>query len=200
MKTPLKFFAFVALVANAFGYTYHGTIWQTVTETNNSPHYYVGQTFAAHYSYESSTVDGTFYSDSWPEGLPPGANSSLDGNVYLTNAVTDLPLFHVPPGHFDFFSSGAHGFATLTVSGGVVTDFNWIWEAANNVATFTENSFWTNLTGVWDPKTEEYLPDLYTKGTVTFGAPAVPDTSWTAGLLGLSLAGLLALRRKLGAV
>lgn len=200
MKTSIKFFAFVALlVANAFGYSYHGTIWQTVTETNNNPHYYVGQTFAGYYRYESPTSDGVFYSNSFPDGLPPGANASLEGSVYLTNAITDLPGLHMPPGPYEFFSSGAHGFATLTVSGGIVTDFEWVWEGADNYAAFTETTFWTQLVNVYDPKTATFLPIIETKGDVRFGAPEIPDAASSVGLLGLSLAGLFALRRKLRA-
>jgi len=201
MKTSIKFFAFAALfAANAFGYSYHGTIWQTVTETNNNPYYYVGQTFVGYYRYDSATIDGTFHSDSWPDGLPPGANSSLDGSVYLTNAITDLPGFHMPPGSYDFFSSGAHGFATLTVSGGAVTGFNWIWEGADNQAQFNETGFTTWFFNTYNPETKTFDPTIITKGSVTFSAPTVPDGSWSIGLLALAMAGLVGLRRRLGAV
>jgi hypothetical protein len=183
---------FASLAIPAHANTYYGTITQTVTQTND-PTYTIGQVFVGFYEYESSTVDGVFYTQFAPYPRPPGTNETLTGQIrflypdgYPTLNELDLTMNE----------------GRLTVLGGDVTDFYWSWEKGGNYTVLDVDSCFSLTHYDWsvDPVTGEPFTPPFTGGSVSFSAPVrVPDTSSTGWLLLAGLGLLLVQRsRRLG--
>lgn len=177
-----------ALPASAL--TYHGQIIQTITSTND-PQYKVGQQFLSYYSYNSDTIDGTFSTEVW--GSTPVTNTSLTGYVNIPLADHGLAIYPGAP-RFSMqqvFAGFAGGY--LKVSGGQVTEFNWIFDNGGYYGIFGSLDYGWGAWSLpwWGLPTGEN--DVLTRGSMTFAPPTVPDTGATLGLLagGLLLCGWL---------
>jgi hypothetical protein len=138
--------------------TFGGMITQIVTQTNDS-RFYIGQSFSGYYQYDSIDPDGVFHV---ANNLPPAGNRSLCGIVYLPFPEGRARLNALPVTMND---------GSLTVSGGLVTAFAWSLESGGYWASFTNNTFFARLSGRVDPSNGQPLPNIETRGTVSFSAP-----------------------------
>lgn len=180
MNHPRSFIAVIILAAafavSAHATLWHGTITQTVTETNDSK-YTLGQVATGWYEYESDTVDGDFGLLTYMLFHDPSANPTLQGEVFVFPARHPESWYHM--------GEGAHGDEThMVVTNGKVSDFHKFMRVG---ATDWGMSL-TEFHGV-DRQTSNWI---ITNGTVQFSDPVakVPDHSSTAALLFVSVIGL----------
>lgn len=176
-KTSLLALFALLLCSRAFATLWHGTITQTITETND-PNLFVGQVLLGWYGYESDTIDGDFGAFNYAF-THPGAVPTLTGELNPINAdyadeggMLGLTTTHTWDTH-------------LTVVNGEVTDFlRWI-TAGGYQGTFRFDTF-----TAFSLRAGSY-------GLMTFSDPqAVPDNFGTAGLLVVGMGALLGFRRK----
>lgn len=192
MRTSITSILLLASVwSTAFAATYHGTIRQTVTETND-PQYHVGQTYLGYYQYESPSIDGTFTTP--PLYQPPGAIDTLVGSVYMPFASSasfeeggsTIILTDSPGGHFNGLQDTPNA-GVLVITNGQVSDFFWSSDHNGFYMDMTESDF-----GAVSFYNTPASPIPFTSGTVAFGDPFhvvhVPEEPVTASLL----AGVLA--------
>jgi len=192
---------FACLSLNAYGDTYHGTITQTVTVTND-PLYHIGDTFVGYYQYQSPSIDGTFYTNNFNPPLTPkpaGALATLDGMLYMPFA-TSVDIYggdHLTwgPGCRSNGIDQTMNEGTLVITNGTVSSFFWSWDKGGFYTYVSSGSFMSlSFYDKW-PAPGTALP--YTSGTVVFSTPtAVPDRCATITLLGGVFLALAALRRR----
>lgn len=184
-RLPLLLVLALAAAAPAPALTYHGTITQTITETND-PLYRVGQQFFGRYVYQSEEVDGTFSIYLWPGA---SGNETLTGYVHLPFDASGLALWPTAP-KWDL--TFAHA-GSLSVAGGQVTGLDWTFFMGDYYGSFGSLQFGAyHLPTFGDPPG----PDVITRGTVAFTAPVVPETGATLGLLACGLLGCGLARRR----
>lgn len=159
------FLVLAAVPARATSFSYWGTITETVVSTND-PAFYVGEQLLGYYRYNAPSSDGDFYI---PFGAttPPGANTSLKGAVYVTFPPVGLHSLQSTPGA-----------GLLTVTDGIVTNFQWTFDVGGRYGGFTFAQF---STGVYNG--DSGYPINWTTGTLTFGAATIPDGGPTGWLL-----------------
>ena len=173
-------------LTKSFATLWTGTITETVTQTTDPSSYQVGNVFSGCYSYESDTMDGTFYGDHLP-GAPVGANCSLGGLIFMpfvTTASFDLgpyggPVITRTGGLGPTYASldANDRVASLSVIDGIVS-LSWLFDDGFVFAAggdrFLAISFGSGL-----PITG---PDV--RGSIAYGAPtAVPENASTLSLL-----------------
>jgi hypothetical protein len=168
----------------SFALTFKGSFTQTITETQD-PEYQVGLTYHGEYTYESPTIDGTFYTSHvgwnpyWPD-IP--SEYSLKGLLYQTfsgSAISSSGQYMGwgLGGRYATLDSTNLWGTSLTVLDGQVTSFGWAFEHGGflmqmNDQTFRTLSFYDRVNFA-----------EWTEGTVVFGAPnQVPDTTSTVFL------------------
>jgi hypothetical protein len=178
---------------SAFGTMFHGTITETVTSTGGpdvfSPFYYVGETFHGFYEYDSTTIDGSFFTQGVIEndGFPPDTNESLGGLMYILD-----PWFgpQADPG------LGTNVYGELDVSGGQISAFTWQLDNNGVYSIFSAGGF--SSLG-YDEQNPTILPVVDVTGSVFFSNP-VPDstpTIWAAALGAVACLGFCSKRQRL---
>jgi len=186
MKHPLRcLWIFVTLCCLGQAALYRGTITQTVPVGGGSdpdgwfrtdPYWYPdfirGATFVGYYEYESVSMDGEF--SYWgPSGEP---NNNLEGAVFLP--FPEAPGYGGSTGWNALTNTRNAG--VLTVTGGIVTGFDWSFENAGLLAILRNGAFgayvYNDLQYFYPPGTPlQEMWALGLEGTLTFGAPAVVD-------------------------
>ena len=186
----------IPLAAN--GMPFHGTITETITSTND-PAYAVGAVFVGSYSYESPTMDGTFYTGEYYPPPNPDALNTLDGLVDLPFATSAEWVFEgtilTETGGFGNLvvplASTRNG-GSLTVADGKIEHFEWSWES---------NHFYFEMSG--NPSQGTFMAYSFdntalvqTYGTVVFSS--VPEITPTIQLIAcmVPIALFLRLRRR----
>ncbi len=172
--------------ARSFATLWTGTITETVTQTTDPTSYQVGDVFSGCYSYESDTMDGTFYGDHLP-GAPLGANCSLGGLIFMpfvTTASFDLGPFGGPvitrtDGLGPTYASlnANDRVASLSVIDGTVS-LSWLFDDGFVFAAGGDSFYAISF--------ESGLPvsGPSVNGTIAYGAPtAVPENGSTISLL-----------------
>jgi hypothetical protein len=190
VKTLLASLLFAASLAMpAYGdteYRYYGTITQTVTATDDTADYYVGEIFTGWYSYQSPTADGTYAFDF--NGAPFVSSNSLA--VYaetLYPTVADSPDFVGYPGPV-FGELDPNPFLTLTV----VDDTATLDSGLDHIGLYQSIDGNVGNALLYDPG-YDFPGDISVEDTtfsVVLSDPVAPDKSNTALLLIIGLAGI----------
>jgi hypothetical protein len=166
--------------------------------------------FLGFYTYTSDTTDGTYWAAAgMNQGLlPANSNDTLQGMVQLDWApYPDAGMNGFEPDAANLLTSTQND-GYLTVTNGVVTDFDWTWAMGNFYATYQLGSWNTQI----DDESSGTDMSYSDSGDLSFGEPidlenqnnsltiighpvGVPDGSSTLLLLGVGILSCLMLKR-----
>lgn len=168
-----------ALSATVYATSFTGTITETITSTEDS-RFHVGQTVVGSYAYESAIVDGIFGTVFYNSLATPLSSSFV--YLFLDTSWPD-------GGWLDFSHSGLGLFSSrgLTVNGGHVSGFE-----LQGQTGFLDYGFFGSNFSVHAPSGAHFDETLITRGTLSFSDPVSVAEPSSLILLGLSLAGVIA--------
>jgi hypothetical protein len=165
-KLPAALLILVAAALPAFANEYGGSIVETIEYEQTDPGwpqiYHNGEKLYGYYTYDSPTINGTFYSATW-DGVEP--NDTLNGIV-----VAPFPLYGIQDLGLDDFAGGGD----ITVSNGVLTNFSWDLDSGGIYSWFANGFFFSN--GYELQSDDGLYPETDVGGSIVYGQPAlIPD-------------------------